>query len=78
MWVLVVPDEYWVSESDTRRRIGGGQLRFANAVHYRRLVEVDTAALKPGFLKASVECEEQWWARTPRWRRSLRAFFENL
>jgi hypothetical protein len=47
-WVLVVPDEYWLSEPDTRRILGRACLRLANAVQGGRIMQVENAALERG------------------------------
>jgi hypothetical protein len=76
-WVLVVPDEYWVSETETHRLLGGGRLRLVNAAQHERIMHVENAAHEPGFLRSTVEREAQWWARTPRWGRFLRVLTDN-
>jgi hypothetical protein len=75
--VLVVPDEYWVSEPETRQLLGGAHLRFVGAVHHDRIMRVENAAGEPGYLRSTVEREAQWWAREPRWRRFLRHVTDN-
>ena len=76
-WVLVVPDEHWMSEAESRHVLRGGRLRLANAVQHGRVTRVENTAGKPGYLRSTVEREAQWWAGTPRWRRFVRFLTDN-
>lgn len=75
--VLVVPDEYWVSEVETFRLLGMGRVRVTNAVRSERITQVENAALQAGYLRSTVEREAAWRAREPRWRRLLRDVWDN-